>query len=543
MSEQPKDVIRRILNLRSSDDKKWKIVDKNESYGLYMIHYTASADLRDPINLKINSDTNQNITWGYYRGIVIDINEEKVVCGSEGYTTTVYSDKIVPNNTGNIILNDVNKVFYNVNVSNALFKVGHEGIVLRIFWYKEKLWIISHKKLDISRSTWGKSITFLQMFDGLTNTIGWKPDSLFKTVESKKQSVCHSFIMVHPDLLVGSKQDVGAGYLVYLGARATGNKIDNNHVNFPPVESFTINDFKVDKPKILESRHLTILEANIFLQYGFYQYLPDTDNNSRIQYSDSNDIRHETGEFIIMSKIVNGIEIPVAKIQSTSYTWRTEQVRMGNPNIYNQLFILFEDMFNEKPIELKRFVNKFPLIDLDSFNEEDLPIVRWKNKNNVSIKDISNPEMSEIKDNFERDAKSFIKGSSNRSYTIFINLLLSVPLHRQIEVADMRSLFFREIEELINWIGDLFTDENVMENENINGYVKNAMEIIRKRSDQTIEKDKIKNVEAVLDSLQYHTRPYIYRIPIGVEFDDTPIPMKNIYKMIRNMKMVKSSEI
>ena len=116
-------------------------------------------------------------------------------------------------------LTDEFEVEHVVNPKNTIFKLGFEATVMRVYKHDGKVYHSTHRRLDASRSRWGASITFGDMYVQLG---GPSNDVLFD--EKKAYSpFCHIFLMVHPDILIATKANVGTGYLVYLGPKKMWN--------------------------------------------------------------------------------------------------------------------------------------------------------------------------------------------------------------------------------------------------------------------------------------------------------------------------------
>ncbi len=192
-------IISNVLDIENS--AAWQIVSSDPEHNLYMVHHKPEANLAD---------------YGQIRGIVIDTEAKAIICRSYGYTPTVMIDRItVQPGDGNIHLIDELSFEHAMNPARIHFKIGFEGTMINVFKHDGKVYRSTRKRLDASRSRWGNSDTFMDMYWSLG---GPGNDDLFDP-DSKYSPYCHTFIIVHPDVLVVSKDNIGDGYLVYLGPK------------------------------------------------------------------------------------------------------------------------------------------------------------------------------------------------------------------------------------------------------------------------------------------------------------------------------------
>jgi hypothetical protein len=99
-----------------------------------------------------------------------------------------------------------------------LFYEGYEGVVVRVYRNKGTTYISTNKKIDCSKSRWGKSKYFKDMYLSL----GGKMGTLFVSETFEESEIpdtspfCYLFLVVHPDLALVSKQDIGEGKIIYI---------------------------------------------------------------------------------------------------------------------------------------------------------------------------------------------------------------------------------------------------------------------------------------------------------------------------------------
>jgi hypothetical protein len=180
------------------DRSQWEVTDSIPEKGLYMVHYTDGADMTK---------------YGHVRGTVIDVERKYVVAKSFGFSPIATISSLAASAGGDLVVKDDTGNCHDFKAGNYSLRRGFEGVILRIFKHDGVVYTATHRRLNIEKSRWGNSTPFIQMYKDLK---GPEPDSLFD--KSKAFSpYCWVFIITHPELLVGTKQNVGPGYVVLLG--------------------------------------------------------------------------------------------------------------------------------------------------------------------------------------------------------------------------------------------------------------------------------------------------------------------------------------
>lgn len=196
-NDDTRTTISAILDIENS--AAWEVISSDPDQHLYMVHHKPEADLSK---------------YGNIRGIVVDTNAKTVVCRSYGYTPTVISNELKPVDN-ELILTDEMGFNHTLNTEKCLFKTGFEGTLINVFKHNGVVYRTTRKRLDAGKSRWGNSKTFMEMYWSL----GGPTDEMLFDPESKFSPYVHSFIIVHPDVLIVSKDNIGEGYLVYLGVK------------------------------------------------------------------------------------------------------------------------------------------------------------------------------------------------------------------------------------------------------------------------------------------------------------------------------------
>lgn len=491
-----REIIAEVLNI--NNDKNWDIVSQDEENFLYMVHHTKDADMS---------------LFGSLRGVVVDIKNGNIVSHSYPYTPRVTRSSISDNEEGKIHLKDENGIEYDMDVKNLHFKTGFEGTLMHVFKHDGKVYHCTRKKLDSSRSRWGNSVKFGQMYEDLKGPV----DEILFNTEKKYSPYCHTFIMVHPDVLVATRDDVGKGYLVYLGPKQMYS-VDPNYCPYPLEdvdEDLHVPDTTTDPSDpngiIFAPENLTLAEANKHLIFGFY------DAFEGYEYLDQ---RTLPGEFVIleerdeMGNIVNMI-----RVESPSYAWRSS-MRNNNPNLKHRFFELIDSSYlKNTPQDRDRYEKLFPI--LTSYDYECLKshidkesIVVWPQKNDEEL--------------------DFPKTRNLKLYNLWLTYLVAVPLHRQPEVVKYYEQLVNKRTELIGWIWELSrtrADPTSFSKRMCDILIKTrqfAQDRVRKGQNIDVRTGKVKSVhELTRDNI----RNFIYK-ELG----------PSLYRLIRDMDQFKREQ-
>nr|QBK90527.1 MAG: RNA ligase with polynucleotide kinase domain [Pithovirus LCPAC104] len=423
-SNEEKIKIANILNIENTNS--WYITDSVKEDSLYMIHYNVGVDLNK---------------WGHLRGTIVDVKKKKIVLKIFDNFSTIKRDVI---NIKDFNLNDKDQ--YN-------FTYNFDGVFIRIFKYNEKVFVSSYRKFDISRSRWGNSKYFREIYKSLNAP---DPDTLFdKNV--KNSSYCHIFMIVDPDIIYVTKEKINKGYLVHIDTININNKFTNECKWIPPKNKITNNLENSKKNNLIYTPlKLSIEEVNNHLKYGFY---PEAN-------LENTDIRLFPGESIVLT-IKSSNETKIIKIVSTSYEWRTD-IRGGNPNLYNRMFILIDSYRNITNSNLLKYYD-------------------YPNLLNIPIEEI----VKYFKDNKQ---VSWPIGENNNELDLFYNtwgcFIMSVPLDKQNEVLTFYKRFIEDKKELIRWIKCLVLTPDISD-PTICNYVKSIIieikETIKRENDKSMD--------------------------------------------------------
>jgi hypothetical protein len=412
-----KEEISNILRIPNNDC--WKIVESDGS--VHLVHYQEGADLE---------------TYGFLRGVVVDTELKRVVCSSFGYAPYFVADSLSRDAQRRV---DENAKVHDLDLSQARFRIGYEGTVLRVFKHRGKVYFSTHRRLDASRSRWGNTHTFTELYEQLG---GPTAKELFD--ENKDSSPFVSvFLVSHPEVLMCSLVPSSTGFLVYLSCHkmfsehpATQETVDWSFPSLPLVygKRYLSLEGSEDR-RILLSPYLSLEEANDFLARGFFPEEPQRD-----------DKRLSKGEFVIAeipcqegSNSPDG-DVKLVKFHSSAYEWRNK-MRGKDSNLYHRFFLLATDSYGKKPLE--NYFEEYPLVPKFVPESEvrervaEGPLVSW-------------PTDASLRDN----VLTFSKNPSKNCllYNIWACFLLSVPISRQATVAEFLSSYRQDRMYLVQWL-------------------------------------------------------------------------------------------
>jgi hypothetical protein len=362
--------------------------------------------------------------YGSVRGTLVDLDTGCVVTASFGYTPTAVTSHLKFIN-GKIAIKDSdggNHVYFQDKV---VILPLFESVLLRVIWYNNELLILSHRKINPKKSFWGASDNFLSLY---YTAGGPSAENLFDTTKQFSSS-CYIFSVVDSSLLIASKQDVRAPYLVLLAKNQLNISCDECDIadGMFNLDISSVITNRVTKSGIYKPLPLSVDEANRHLTFGYY---PDMSVS---------DVRELPGEALVMYTIKNGEPVDVIKVHSISYDWRIK-LRDNDPNIGHRFYSLLDTVYNNlsTPEEFKLFHNKYivyPLYDTQflfhSYMAQDrklltLPVFNYD--------------------------KNILKNKTVRIYILWLNYLMSLPIPHQLSCLSLFEDFLNDREELVHWL-------------------------------------------------------------------------------------------
>ena len=404
MSEMmKKKMVAPMLGLK--EDDPFEIVSETDT-GLVMVHYRTDAEVG---------------VFGNLRGVVVDTNVGKVISYSYPHTSRIITSSLLVED-GKLTLSS-----NPINVEKLSFKIGFEGTLIHVFKHGGKVYRTTRKRFDASKSRWGNSKTFGEMYWELN---GPKDEVLFDSTKDYSP-YCHYFILVHPDVVVSTKDDIALGYLVYLGPKQIYSTAEE-------ICPYPLNQVDCDLhvPETSNTRNtpgclytpdnLTLEEANKHLTFGFYESFEG------YQYLDP---RLLPGEFLIVE---NTETKEMFRVESVAYAWRSD-LRNNNPNLLHRFFELLDYAYLKRSDDDK-FRKMFPILtlyDADSLlqNINLAPIIVWPQNTEIDYSIMSVPGTKD-----------------GKLHNIWQSFLLCVPMHRQKEVFGFYEILTTRRNELITWL-------------------------------------------------------------------------------------------
>lgn len=387
-----------IIGIYADADGKYPFMlqDYNPELQLCLIHYNESnigkTSLENPLR--------------EHRGTIIDLNENKIVCGSIGYIpeivvkdanflqpSSIFDVSGLQDKDGHIhsltrfrTMKQDALGYYNLSGKECFDIVPtYDGTNIRVWKYKGKILISTNKKIDASNSKWGvETQTFEQLFYKCAENSDFYKSNLLNSLD---KGLIAYFIILNKNLNHGSKFPIGCdnrdSVLVFMGYRYSDNTTPSREEawdlsqNYLSLTSFaTLKDTCIFHTKFLEES-----EVPIHLIQG---YNPQNKSDTSLYNS--------FGESITILYEVNG---------------RRQQVRFVSPafesrvNLYDNqpnIFYKTHEIFTEiSTLSFSDYLNKYPpIFDVTNLKfNADSPIFNEIEGQNASytIEDLKNNEI------------------------------------------------------------------------------------------------------------------------------------------------------
>ena len=418
-----------------SDLTGWSVIDTYEN--LALVHYNPKTDFQK---------------FGHIRGLLLDTESGDIIADSFGYTPIAIYDEITA--TDDVVsITDTDGVNHKFLLSDkdVYVKRVFEGVVIRVIWYNNKMYRITHKKINPVRSKWGNSKRFLDIYD---ESNGPTAEQLFDTTKPYS-STCYHFLAVDGTLLVATRQKVLAPYLVYIERQEVSlqKPVDDIAIGTPTFPLIEQIKGTVSISGIYNPRELNINQVNRYLKYGYYCY----------EEFDS-DERQLTGESVIFYRKVDEAIVDVVKVNSKSYEWRSN-LRGGNHNIVNQFYAKLDMVYgdltdNSKWEKFKADLILFPLYSTDMMKNEYYKNEYHNTEENENEEDRKNRGILilGIQEGFQFE-KEMYNTRQSRIRLFWINYVLALPISHQEAALELLDNFVTDRDNLIKWLSTL--EENV----------------------------------------------------------------------------------
>ncbi len=483
---------------------KFKVEDSNVNESLYLTHYTKDANV---------------ITNGQNRGLIVDIKNKMVVCASYGHTTIVIADRIEYPESGKLDYPDKLGHMRHFDKEKTVFKLGVEGFIVRVFLHNGKVYLSTHRKIEVRHTIarWGTSTPFWIMMDelnfynmlGIDKNMEHNKSTLFPTGKLYSPYV-HLFMISHPKMIYVSKQNIGNGYVSYMGAlkiwQPEKTNIPLNQIELDVYSPSNLtHDIQLAKTNtyFFVPPTLNLDQVNDHLLNGFYPN--EVITNER-------DPRLGLGEYVVAyTEDKNAWPASIVRIESSAYLWRAS-IRGEHPNLFYQFFMLSDSakIDTTTPMGLIEFKRRYPLVN------------RYDPKEIISLL-----SQGRVFINWAQDQApdAIVLTPNDRFYNVWVCYILAVPLNQQYEIALMYYKYFEYKANLSNYLYKLYSegtydqieyngfatiinnaaykvnqiyDKNIMVDDNYDEMVKNALNNLVINNDGTFIYKLIKNINSNL---------------------------------------------
>ena len=392
-------------------------VDDNK---LFLVHYNQNR-IDELISL-IGSDekfSKENVDKILsYRGYIINLKTEKIVCKSYGHTINIQIDSI-PNLP--FYLKDLDKV---IDPSELEYKIYYGGTLIRVWNLDGVNMFSTHKKIDASKSHWESSETFLTLFE--RNQDSYKLQEI--PIEKDTVSI---FLINDNSLLIDTRNKI-SNKIVYL---ETISLIDSE-LNFGLTNEMMI--------KIITSRAYMWSNPISFPEVVTYEMANSWLRNGLVNSQDNLSLNLWRGG----EKILVSYKGEKYTFMSSSANWR-KNIMDGKINIYQIFCKLLKSAYDmNNDVSTRDNLNLIPT----GFGITQLKIFKEFIDENDKLPD-------DFYDNFYKDQSE--KFSSNPLDIAITNLFFAVPSNKLDEVI---KIFYSFDNNLIKSSNFLFLRKEEIKN-------------------------------------------------------------------------------
>lgn len=428
----------RILGI--SQQSPW-MARKGERDDLYLAHYERpSGPDAPPIDLSI-------------RGFLVHILDKAVLCGAQRVNyeiTLVAGDQLV--NEGGILmiqsesgeshpLKDGEGNTYELPMDTLTFSTNTEGVMIRIVKYKGQVIYSSFRNPDARRAR----ISQRSYVDYYVELGGPSAEELFPA-DMISSDYYYMFLICKPHFYRITKQDLGKGKLIYIGAFKNWlyNNYQPNALNIPeenPHYNIEEIDTSLGKREVtfdgIPSRSYSlgteglpeVEEANFLLKYGF---------ESVLAYKIPNDERLSQGEAIIITQYGEQGEMSkVFTVMGPAASWRSEMVA--------ELFDLWADYLNLldwRFADFETYKATFPLLGR-TYDEAKLTELLRESKHGLRMQALET-ERGQKEEHSEDPAE--------RIANISLCFLVALPPQHQHKALGFYNRFPKALNRLVKWL-------------------------------------------------------------------------------------------
>jgi len=495
--------VKKIFIYKSEDDTKNRIREILHGLPLSGWSYTLNGDL---VMIHIDNDKIRNVGVRNYNGAIIDIVTEAIVCYGK-YIPSVVTDSISSHiQNGILTLTDTECNVHILPMNQTVIQKGVNGVCVRAFWYNNTLYLATYKNF-MATGRWNGAC-FLEAYNQAN---GPQAEDLFDTDHAYSSTV-YLFNIHHHAWCVGSRQDVEVSSITLLDVIDMIPGYPEDTVpglgKFKVIDKILpVLDKTFDEPTVYGSPFISVEDADLFLEHGFYL-------NDKHMFDDN---RNKHGEAVLITH--NGFTI---MLKSEAFAWR-EKIRGGNPNILFAFNALLKLVQQVKDFEaLKEHFIMFPAWPercfRDLFEHRD---------NQLTCFPTNESAKSELFDSEGVDTPLDCNNLDALYRLVWMNYVLSIPFCYQEEAMDYLNTINQTKITVCNWLDTMhkrFYD--------VRGVGK-LSEHINEERNKVIFKNSHRRILAIIDLVRERKfKEYNRCIRNGMLFDEENFIKENIKDVV-----------
>lgn len=463
---------------------------------LILVHYdeeyVKTTSLDDPLRL--------------VRGTIIDINTRLIVCSSYGYIPRIVTDNSNFINERSEYYLDTDgqshavNNFFSINDALGYYRTTgvksfnimplYEGTTVRLWKYKKKRLISTHRKINADKSIFGSSKTFSQILNECLE--GYKVDNVLD------DNLVMNFTLMNRELLRASKFPISVygdnrdGIAVFMGNTMAANDIPFNNVALQwwfggyLLDAFNYYNFSNNPSKKL---FITWLLEERYIDEMFksgYNLLGIKDSGTFNSY----------GEGIVLQYAYSG-KNRLIQVVPSNYQFR-DNIFGDNPNTLNYVFYLltvaqYPNNINKK-ITPDNYIENLPPVNniFLGVSEKDFERRFVKNEPFIDVSMYPSYSVEELTDSSNPNSQKY------RFNNAVMHYAMSLPLYKQLDALyfmyKMPS-YIKALKEAIfitayNLVNRTYIDSVVKR-----PYVTKTIEFLSERIEAAAHKSKVKKGE------------------------------------------------
>ena len=354
---------------------------------LLLIHY--NPNLTDTLHIDLGVEVAEKILL--CRGVIIDLDEDEIVCHSYGFNYTYHCNQITSEKMN---IKYLASKEIEIDPTKIQFKIFYGGILVRLWKYKSKFFFSTHRKINGALSHYGTSREFLEIFME-------EQSVLIDSNIPLEEGLVHLFLINDKDLLVDTRSKIPYNRIFYLESFRVGFETREEETE-KMTQLITNLNQSATKP-IFFPEILTIEEANNWITHGTRENVYNQFENYFKDF--------EGGETVIFN--YENLNI---SIKGDASTWRRKIIR-GKTNLRQAFYSLLSSK------------------DVIPYG---IPIEILKR----------------VKENFDFNERNFYTFEITKDlYQIALtNLFFAVPIERLQEVLNLYDTVHQDMVQLIDFL-------------------------------------------------------------------------------------------